>query len=138
MKRVCIVITVLVFAFVLAACSGGSSSTSTTNKTSTTNGGYSNTSNNSNNTTKVTAGGDGICKYKEGSTYVCTKKATNGNYCKEHYDYLNKAYNDVTDRYNTVTGKNTCYICGKSASQKVGSYWYCSTHAATVKKWSGN
>ena len=43
----------------------------------------------------VTAGGPGICKYKVGNTYVCTKKATNGNFCKEHYDYLNDAYNSL-------------------------------------------
>lgn len=31
-----------------------------------------------------------------------------------------------------------CYVCGKSASQKVGSHWYCSTHAAMVRAASGN
>ena len=30
-----------------------------------------------------------------------------------------------------------CYVCGKSASEKVGSYWYCSKHAAWVRAASG-
>ena len=42
-----------------------------------------------------TAGGPGKCKYKVGSTFVCSKNATNGNFCKEHYDYLNDAYNSL-------------------------------------------
>lgn len=37
----------------------------------------------------------GLCQYKSGGQYVCNKKATNGNYCKEHYDYLNDAYNSL-------------------------------------------
>ena len=35
------------------------------------------------------------CKYKSGGQYVCSKAATNGNFCKYHYDYLNDAYNDL-------------------------------------------
>ena len=41
------------------------------------------------------AGGPGKCKYKVGGNYVCSKTATNGSYCKEHYDYLNDAYNSL-------------------------------------------
>ena len=37
----------------------------------------------------------GLCQYKVGSEYVCNKKATNGYYCKEHYDFLNDAYNSL-------------------------------------------
>lgn len=37
----------------------------------------------------------GLCQYKSGGQYVCNKKATNGSYCKEHYDYLNDAYNSL-------------------------------------------
>lgn len=37
----------------------------------------------------------GTCKYKEGGNYVCSKPATNGNFCKQHYDYLNNAYTSL-------------------------------------------
>ena len=43
-----------------------------------------------------TPGGSGLCKYKEGGKYVCTKAATEGNYCKYHYDYLMDAYNALS------------------------------------------
>lgn len=29
--------------------------------------------------------------------------------------------------------KRSCYVCGKSASKKYGSHYYCSTHYAMVK-----
>lgn len=35
------------------------------------------------------------------------------------------------------SSSHECYVCGKSASEKVGSYWYCSTHAAWVRAASG-
>ena len=42
------------------------------------------------------AGGEGKCKYKEGGQYVCTKPAEIGDLCKEHYEYLDDAYNSLT------------------------------------------
>jgi uncharacterized protein with FMN-binding domain len=44
------------------------------------------------------AGGTGKCQYKEGDTYVCSKTATNGNFCKEHYEYLNSIYNSLVGK----------------------------------------
>lgn len=52
-------------------------------------------SSSSSSSSSSTAGGPGKCKYKVGSTFVCNKNATNGNFCKEHYDYLNDAYNSL-------------------------------------------
>ena len=52
-------------------------------------------SSSSSSSSSSTAGGPGKCKYKVGSTFVCSKDATNGNFCKEHYDYLNDAYNSL-------------------------------------------
>ena len=47
----------------------------------------------------------GLCQFKSGGQYICNKKATNGSYCKEHYDYLNDAYNSLKDAYNSEYGK---------------------------------
>ena len=35
------------------------------------------------------------------------------------------------------SSSHTCYVCGKPASQRVGSYWYCSLHASWVHGLSG-
>ncbi len=35
------------------------------------------------------------------------------------------------------TTSHECYVCGKAATQKVGSYWYCTTHAAMVRAAAG-
>ena len=37
----------------------------------------------------------GLCQFKVGGEYVCNAKATNGNYCEYHYNYLNDAYNSL-------------------------------------------
>lgn len=37
----------------------------------------------------------GLCQFKLGGEYVCNDKATNGNYCEYHYNYLNDAYNSL-------------------------------------------
>lgn len=43
------------------------------------------------------AGGVGRCKYKEGGSFVCSNIATNGNFCKTHGDYLNNAYDSISN-----------------------------------------
>lgn len=55
-------------------------------------GGYSKSSSSS---SSFSSGGAGKCKYKVGGEYVCSKPATIGGFCKEHYDYLNDAYNSL-------------------------------------------
>ena len=52
----------------------------------------SNKSNNSSNSSTISAGGSGKCKYKQNGKFVCTKSATEGNFCKEHWDYLYGTY----------------------------------------------
>lgn len=52
------------------------------------------------------------------NTYNTTKRST---------------YRSTTKNYSS----RECYVCGESgASQKVGSQWYCSTHAAYVRAFS--
>lgn len=57
---------------------------------------YSAASKSSKTTTKsYSNSSSGTCKYKSGGQYVCSKSATNGSYCKEHYEYLQDAYNSL-------------------------------------------
>ena len=49
-------------------------------------------SNSSSSNSSSSSNRSGLCQYKSGGEYVCNKKATNGSYCKEHYDYLYDAY----------------------------------------------
>lgn len=49
-------------------------------------------------------------------------------------------YSSTTKYHSTTKSSSSreCYVCGeKGASKKVGSYWYCSTHAAYVNAASG-
>lgn len=71
--------------------SKGSSSSNSSSKSSSS----SSSKNSSSSSSASSAGGSGKCKYKEGGKYVCTNSATNGNFCKKHYDYLNNAYNSL-------------------------------------------
>ena len=87
MKKTTILTILLVFCLCLCACTGGGGAT------------YSSaTSTYKSSTQSTEPGGPGLCKYKVGDKYVCTKKATNGNFCKEHYDYLNDIYNSFTGK----------------------------------------
>lgn len=60
--------------------------------------GSSSYSSSSKSSSSSSAGGAGKCKYKVGDQYVCSKSATNGNFCKEHYDYLNDVYNSLMSK----------------------------------------
>lgn len=59
------------------------------------NNSYGSSSNNSSNSSSSSAGGPGKCKYKVGGEYVCSKPATHGNLCEEHYKYLDDTYNNL-------------------------------------------
>ena len=43
------------------------------------------------------------CKFKEGNKYVCSSPCKSGsNFCSYHAKYLNDAYNDIKDIYDSL------------------------------------
>lgn len=43
------------------------------------------------------------CKFKEGNKYVCSSPCKSGsNFCSYHDKYLNDAYNDIKDIYDSL------------------------------------
>lgn len=86
LKVISLILVVAIIVTLFAGCVSGSGSSSSTVSSKST----------SSSSSSSSAGGAGKCKYKVGGTYVCSKTATNGNYCKEHYNYLMNAYNSLT------------------------------------------
>lgn len=75
------------------------------------------TKNNNNSNTK------GKCTYVDYYGNVCGKPVNNyDSLCDQHYKEL----------YDTYTSMTECHICGEPATQRVGSYWYCTKHAKLV------
>ncbi len=61
-------------------------------------------------------------------------------YCSEHAGHANALYHGRTPDYSTPSKKDNdynvsreCYICGKTATKKYGSLYYCARHWAMVK-----
>lgn len=87
-----------------------------------------------------------LTEKKEGKEFTAEyKKADDRNYRTEAFGdirYVSRPEKDEeevkkTSKTKASSSKQTasqdCYVCGKSATQKVGSYWYCSDHAKLVK-----
>lgn len=65
----------------------------------------------------------GKCTYVDYYGNVCGKPVNKyDSLCDQHYKELYDTYTSMTD----------CYICGEPATQRVGSYWYCTKHADLV------
>ena len=75
------------------------------------------------NSTKNNNNSKGTCTYVDYYGNVCGKPVNKyDSLCDQHYKELYDTYPSMTE----------CYICGEPATQRVGSYWYCTKHANLV------
>ena len=91
----CMIMAVMMMAMLLVGCSNESATSSSTSTTADATTAAAETKSNTSSSSSSSAG---KCKYKVGDQYVCSKSATNGNFCKEHYDYLNDVYNSLMSK----------------------------------------